>query len=165
MKPEPGQEQLPCHFRAMIAAADRDENARDVIRDCLAEYRNVGDWEHVSSMLQMLADVEFEAGNRAAFEQLYVESIAVSPRPHSARLFYIDALLFCVKDRAAALSELTRLESFLADPLNAAAVADMPGTFYEDAIAALRAEAVRDDEPDPMVLARALMALPIPDDR
>lgn len=86
--------------------------------------------------------------------------------PSSGRLlFYAEALLFRAGDRQAALEALTDLESILADPRNAAAAADMPGTFYEDAIAALRAEACSDGDPDPMALGKVLLALPRPDDR
>ena len=157
---------LDCWMRAIIAASERDpDEARTVIRGCLAEYRNSGDRDRVSSMLQLLGDVEMNSGNRVAFEQHYAESVAVSPRPHGALLFYAEALLFRAGDRQAALEALTDLESILADRRNVAAAADMPGTFYEDAIAALRAEACSDGDPDPMALGKVLLALPRPDDR
>jgi hypothetical protein len=158
-------EGLSPYYRALVLTAERDfDAARVAIRDHLAECRNAGAWEDVSSVLQMLGDVEVGCGNRAAFEQRYEESIAVSPDPYGARLFYAHALLFCANDVAAALQQLTRLESELAKVPSRGARGRLPPDFFERAIETLRDEATSESAPSPKAFESLLLSIPPPDD-
>ena len=139
---------LSSYKTAVVATGDRKfDVARAAYRECITVCRTAGDASSLGLLLQMLGDMEAEAGNLSDFERCHAEAIALDPRSPLPRFFYARSLFRYVKDVSAAEGELGRVESMLAASNFPCDREELPLSYYESEIRNLRAEIANAQEP------------------
>jgi predicted Zn-dependent protease len=125
---------------AVMAAGDRRfDVARAAFCECIAVCRNENDNSHLGLLLQMLGDMEAEAGDAEAFTRCHTQALALDPQSPLPRLFYARSLLRHLKDPCAASAEVFSAEALLAAS-NFPCDDELPFAYYEREIATLRAD-------------------------
>jgi len=139
---------LPSYKTAVFAADEGQfDVARDSYRKCIATCRTAGAIGHLALLLQMLGDMEAEAGNLTEFERCHAEAISVDPKSPLPRFFYARSLFRHLRNAAAAEAELGRVESMLAASNFPCDDEELPLSYYEREIHDLRAEIGNAKEP------------------
>jgi predicted Zn-dependent protease len=134
---------LPSFKRAVRAAVDADYSvARDAYLECISVCRGERDFPNVGFLLQQLADVEADSGDRDAAKRKHQEAIALDPGSPLPRIFFAQSLIRRLHDPGAAIVELDRAQSLLAASNFPCDGQELPFTYYEREIAKLRIEAL-----------------------
>ena len=140
--------ELPSYKTAVVAGIDHNfDVARAAYRECINICRAARDAGSLALLLQMLGDMEAEAGNLNEFERCHAEAIALDPRSRLPRFFYARSLFRYLKHVKAAEAELGRVESMLATSNFPCDDGELPLSYYEREIGQLRAEIANAPEP------------------
>jgi predicted Zn-dependent protease len=135
--------EFPEYLAAVPAAASGDfASARSAFQSLLAKIESHANSEQLAFVLQLLADVEAQAGNAEKALSLHERAVAIDSFNPFTRLNCAKSLLARLNNSALALTRLHEAESLLASHTWQPGEEDMSRQWYEREIQAARQRAL-----------------------